>query len=124
MREKRQIDGTIRWKVGKRDSPVFCLDRARLISDFFYKHNLPISVSIIIGVALLLLLLLDLREALFRAQREIKEDVKLTNSRSHLEREKFPKILTTGYPISFTTLRKRIETWNAIYRLIIKYIIL
>lgn len=90
---------------------------------FRYKHNLPISVSIIIGVALLLLLL-DLREALFRAQREIKEDVKLTNSRSHLEREKFPKILTTGYPISFTTLRKRIETWNAIYRLIIKYIIL
>lgn len=91
---------------------------------FRYKHNLPISVSIIIGVALLLLLLLDLREALFRAQREIKEDVKLTNSRSHLEREKFLKILTTGYPISFTTLRKRIETWNAIYRLIIKYIIL
>lgn len=91
---------------------------------FRYKHNLPISVSIIIGVALLLLLLLDLREALFRAQREIKEDVKLTNSRSHLEREKFLKILTTGYPISFTTLRKRIETRNAIYRLIIKYIIL
>lgn len=91
---------------------------------FRYKHNLPISVSIIIGVALLLLLLLDLREALFRAQREIKEDVKLTNSRSHLEREKFLKILTTGYPISFTTLRKRIETRNAIYRLIIKYIII
>lgn len=90
MREKRQIDGTIRWKVGKRDSPVFCLDRARLISDFFYKHNLPISVSIIIGVALLLLLLLllDLREALFRAQDERSKRISNLQTRGATSNEK------------------------------------